>query len=117
MYINRKQILQSFLDNLYRISNKEYQKRIWIQGKGPEVHDFDEAVCDFFGDGDPILKHYQEYGITDKNYLLLKEFRDQFQAFSDEHDWPEEFIDTPEWARIMAMAENVLKAFNYQKNN
>lgn len=71
MDIDRKQILESFLDNLYRISNKEYQKRIWIDGKGPECHDFDEAVCDFFQDGDGIIQNYKDFGVTDKQYKLL----------------------------------------------
>ena len=117
MYINRKQVVNSFLDNLYRISNQEYQKRVWIEGKGPEVHDFDEAVCDFFDDGDPMLKDYQAYGVTHAQYLVLKEFRDQFQQFADDNYAAEDFIDTPEWARVMDMAKDVLKAFNYPKVN
>jgi hypothetical protein len=43
------------------------------------------------------------------------ELRDEFRIFADENDFPEEFIDTPEWAIIMDMAKDVLKAFNYSK--
>lgn len=113
MYINRKQILDSFLDNLYRISDKEYQKRVWIKGQGPECHDFDEAVCDFFADGDPILKDYKSFELIESQYHLLKKFRDEFRIFADENDSPEEFIDTPGWNKITEMAKEVLKAFNY----
>jgi hypothetical protein len=112
--INRKQILEGFLDNLYRISDKEYQKRIWIEGRGPECHNFDEAVCDFFGDGDPILENYKDFGISEDQYQILKKFRDEFEIFSDNHDLPQVFLNTPEWARIMEMAKEVLKAFNYK---
>jgi len=115
MEINRKQVVEGVLQNIYCISNKAYQKRIWIEGSGPECDDFDEAVNDFFGDGDPILENYQDYGLSQSQYQLLKKFRDKFRAFSDENDFPEEFIDTPEWAKIMDLAKNVLKAFNYQK--
>ena len=111
---DRKYILNQLLINISGISDIEYQKRVWIRGEGPECDDFTETVCHFFDGGDPILKNYKDYGITDRQYHLLVKFRDEFRAFSDENDWPPEFIDTPEWARIMAMAKEVLKAFNYQ---
>jgi hypothetical protein len=116
MEINRRAVLESFLENIYRISNKEYQKRVWIDGVGPECHDFDEAVNDFFGDGDPILKNYQDYGLSQSQYRLLKKFRDEFRIFADENDWPPEFIDTPKWAGIIDLAKDVLKAFKYSKS-
>lgn len=115
MEINRKAVVEGFLDNLYRISNKEYQIRIWIEGAGPECHDFDEAVNDFFGDGDPILENYQDYGLSQNQYRLLKRFRDEFRVFADKNDFPVLFINTPEWKIIVDMAKDVLKAFNYSK--
>jgi hypothetical protein len=115
MEINRMQVLKEFLQNLYRISSKEYQERIWIKGIGPECHDFDEAVNDFFGDGDPILENYQAYGLSRSQYQILKNFHDEFRIFADANDIPEEFINSPEWAKIMNMAKEVLKAFNFSK--
>ena|SRR3990167_6944741 len=109
----RKQILDSFLENLSGISNKEYQKRIWIEGRGPECDDFTETVCDFFDLGEYIFNNYKDYNITDSQQELLERFRKEFRAFSDKNDFPEEFIDTPEWERIMNLAKEVLKAFNY----
>jgi len=117
MEINRKEVVKGFLQNLYRISNKEYQKRIWIEGAGPECHDFDEAVNDFFGDGDPILESYRDYGLTQIQYQMLKKFRDEFDFFVKKNHFPQEFIDTPEWTKIMSLAKDVLKAFNFQKAN
>lgn len=114
MYINRKQILETFIRIMNHISDKEYQKRIWIKGEGPEVDDFDETVCHFFQEGDGILEDHKAFGITKEQQKVLKKFRDEFQFFSDEHDFPEKFIDTPEWARIMGMAKEVLKTFHYQ---
>ncbi len=62
---DRKYILNQFLRNIFHISEKEYQKRVWIRGEGPECDDFDETVCHFFDDGSPIIDNYQAYGITD----------------------------------------------------
>jgi hypothetical protein len=113
---DKKQILDSVLETVEGISNKEYQKRVWILGEGSEVDDFDETCCNFFGDGDPLLENYKEFGITKAQYLLLKKFRDEFRSFSDENNWPQDFIDTIEWEKIMSIAKDVLKAFNYSKN-
>ncbi len=114
MEINRKDVVEEFLRNLYCISNKEYQKKIWIEGTGPECHDFDEAVNDFFGDGGPILENYQDYGLSQSQYQILKKFHDEFRIFADKNDFPEEFIDTPEWTKIMNLAKDVLKTFSYK---
>ena len=70
-----------------RISDKEYQKRIWIEGAGPECHDFDEAVNDFFAEVDHILENYQDYGLSHIQHQLLKKFRDEFRDFSDRNYW------------------------------
>lgn len=115
--INRKEVVKGFLQNIYRISDKEYQIRVWIEGRGPECHDFDEAVNEFSGDIDPILENYQDYGVSQTQYHLLKNFRDQFDAFQKINYWPPEFIDSPEWAKIMDLAKDVLKAFNFQKTS
>jgi hypothetical protein len=72
-------------------------------------------VNDFFGDGDPILENYRDYGLSQSQYQILKKFHDEFRTFADENDWPQEFIDTPEWAEIMGSAKDVLKAFDYSK--
>ena len=107
----KKQILNGFLRIIEGLSDKEYQKRAWIKG---EEADFDEAVCLFFDIGDPILNNYKDFEITEAQYKPLKKFRDEFRIFADKNDFPEEFIDTPEWAKIMNLAKDVLKAFNYQ---
>ena len=115
---DKKYILNQHLRNISGIGDKEYQKKVWIRGEGPEVDDFDETVCYFFDNGDHILENYQDYKITESQYNILKNFRDEFESFNDgDHRpyLPEEFIDTPEWEKIMNMAKEVLKAFDYQK--
>lgn len=112
---DRKYILNEYLRNISHISDIEYQRRVWIRGEGPEVNDFDEAVCHFFDDGDPIIDDYKEFGINEMQYALLINFREEFENFSKEHYSPQDFINTPEWRKITEMAKEVLKAFNYKK--
>lgn len=112
---HKKYILNQFLRNISHISDREYQQRVWIEGRGPECDDFVETVCHFFDDGDPILEKYKDYGITENQYNLLMEFHKNFDEFSGNNHWPPEFISTSEWEKIMDMAKEILKAFNYQK--
>ncbi len=113
---DKKYILSEHLKHISRISDKEYQKRVWINGEAPEVDSFDDTVCDFFVTCDSILENYESFKITKIQYKILKEFRDQFRIFSNENNHPQEFIDTPEWEKIMNMAKEVLEAFNYKQN-
>jgi len=108
----KRYTLNEYLRNISHLQDKQYQNRIWIKGEGPECQAFDDAVCDFFDIGDPILENYKDFGISETQYLLLKKLRNEFENFSDEHDFPEEFIETPEWTKIVNMAKTVLKAFN-----
>lgn len=112
--INKKEFLKTFLLDVFRISNKEYQKRVWIDGKGPECDDFDETVNCFFDDGELVMNHYIEFGVTETQHILLKTFWDEFRSFSNDNYWPAKFIDTPEWTKITEMAKEVLKAFHWK---
>ena len=53
---DRQYILNEHLKLISRISDKEYQIRIWIHAEGPECQSIDDVVCDFFDMGDFILK-------------------------------------------------------------
>ena len=96
------------------ISNKEYQQRVWIEGKGPECDDFDDTVCDFFGIGESIIEKHNIFEVTDNQHQLLTAFYNEFRVFSNDNYWPQEFIDTPEWTKITEMAKEVLKAFDWK---
>ena len=110
----KRDILDSVLTTISHISDKEYQMRIWIRGEGPEVDDFDETLCHFSQDGVGVIEKYREFGLTENQYRILSNFRDELEKFSDNNDLPQLFIDTPEWTKITLMAKRVLEAFNYQ---
>jgi translation initiation factor IF-1 len=111
---DRRSILNEYLRTIHHISDKEYQRRIWIRGEGPECDDFDETCCYFFDDSTSIFHNYEDFWITNSQYQILKRFRDKFEAFADDNNWPPEFIDTPEWTEITEMAKEVLQTFDYQ---
>ena len=115
MDINRKQILESFLSDVADISDKEYQRRIWINAEGPECDDFTEIVCRHSNAAESIFEKHKAYGISGPQLDALKKFHEEFKKFWIENDLPQLFIDTPEWTKITLLAKEVLQAFDYQK--
>lgn len=113
---NRKDILNSLLETIKSISDIEYQRRAWIRGEPPGT-DFDETVNNYSLDAEGILKHYKDFEITEIEFQILKKFDKQFRDFYGKNNWPQQFIDTTEWTKIIKLANEVLKAFNYQKND
>lgn len=112
---NRKDILNSLLETIKSISDVEYQRRAWIRGEPPGT-DFDETVNNYSLDAEGILKHYKDFEITEIEFQILKKFDEQFRDFYGKNNWPQQFIDTSEWTKIIKLAKEVLKTFNYQKN-
>jgi len=113
---NRKDILNSLLETIKSISDLEYQRRAWIRGEPPGT-DFDETVNNYSLDAEGILKHYKDFEITEIEFQILKKFDEQFRDFYGKNNWPQQFIDTSEWITIIKLAKEVLKTFNYQKND
>jgi hypothetical protein len=112
--LDKKAFLENFLSYVDLIADKKSQKKAWILGAGPIYCDFGETINRFYDHEEIILKYYTAFEITDQQLALLKAFSTEFRAFSDEHDWPAEFIDTPEWTKITEMAKEVLKAFHWK---
>ncbi|MCI5052295.1 MAG: hypothetical protein MRY21_04040 [Simkaniaceae bacterium] len=106
--------MESFLETVARISSKDYQLRVWINCEGPEVDDFSETVNHFFQEGDGILDRYHDYGLTEEQYKILENFRNEFEWFADENDLPVDFINSEEWKKVVIMAKKVLESFNYK---
>ncbi len=111
----KKQSLDCFIENIARMSDKEYQERVWVRAEGPECDNIDENIGHFF-DEDYVLKKYKDFGITEIQYKSLMKLREKLDNFIDEHgvqDLAEKLINLPEWEEIRETAKNILKLFNY----
>ena len=112
----KKTWLNTVLCRIQGVSDKAYQRRVWINGIGPECDDFDETSEYIICDMRDILKEHHLFGMTEYQYHLLNKFRDEYENFCYQdlsYHGPERFIDTPEWTRITELAEEVIKAFDY----
>lgn len=116
-HAEKRQILDSFIENIACLSDKEYQERVWIRGDGPECDDIDETIADFF-DEDYVIKKYKDFGITESQYHSLIQLQNKLREFTDifcvyaPGKSTEELIAYPQWEEIRDLARVVLKAFN-----
>lgn len=115
MTIDRKQILDNFLETIWTISNKDYQRRVWIKGIGPECNSYDDAFNEFSSTGDAIIEEYKDFGITEEQLSALVQFRNVVSDFPDTYVLPQDFIDSPEWEKVTEAAKKILRLFNYNR--
>ena len=113
MHPNKNPTLEAFLAEVIGIADKEYQKRVWIRGEGPEIDDFDETVCRYSNAADLLFERHKNCDISAIQMHLIRKLHQQFEKFWKNNDFPQQFIDTPEWTHITELAKEVLRAFNY----
>ena len=115
--IKNNKILNSFLETISGISDREYQERVWVRGEGPECDDYTETICHFFDDGDPIISKYKVYGITNEQLTLLVKLRGAIEDFNSNVRFGlgPDFFYSAEWTHITQMAKEVLRTFNCQQ--
>ena len=121
MTTNREPLLESFLDTIAGISDKEYQERVWVRVEGPEWDDMDETYNYFFDNGEPIIDEYRKYNLTEVQYKLVVELRNKLDKFEDNcilskpYKTEEQLVNLPEWQEIRDLAKKVCKSFNYER--
>ena len=115
---DRKQILKDCLRIIDRLCDIEYLRKAWIRGEDPNWVDYDEIVCTLSPELDWILEKYKYFFVSDIQCLILKEFRDEFDAFKDTTpmiNYHHDFIESREWKRVMESGKDVLEVFKYKK--
>ena len=123
MKINRTEILEGFLTNIYRFSDKEYQERVWIRAEGPEWDHPEESYNCFADSYEPIFEEYEKYNFSEKQYKLIQKLKDKLYEFRKK--FPDilnpstledlkKTMDLPEWQNIRNLAKEILESFDYK---
>lgn len=111
-------VLRRFLDTIFEISNQEFQERVWLKGLGPEYSDFDDAICDFFDNGEDIMINYKNYNISDNQFKKINILKNIIKKYCDKipvRAHTKDILSDPDWFEIRKMAKDVLKVFDYKK--
>jgi hypothetical protein len=113
---NKKQILTTLIENIAHVADEEYQRRVWIEGRGPECEDFDEFTSYFFDESNAILEKYKDFNLTEIQHQVLEKFcRDLYNFFLYNYH-PIEFVSDPAWKEIIETAKEVLREFRPATN-
>ncbi len=111
----KKRVINKFLTLIYKLSSKEYQIQTWVKCLGPEF-DETEFFCQFLEQFPTTEGEQKKMGLTPEQMQL---FQNVMQAFKDFDKSPSaddcagDFIESPEWARVMEEADKAVKAFNF----
>ncbi len=101
------------------LANQDYQKRVWIEGKGPEVDSFDDTICDYNDFVTEVLSEAGLYGLTEAQEGALRSLSTVFKDFYKNGlgncymYQPQHFINSIEWRKVSEQATRVLKVFGY----
>lgn len=110
---DRSCIVDGLIKRISNAADREYQNRVWIKGAGPECDDYDDFINEFLHISEVVLDDYKNFYINENQCELLANFRravDDF-SFSEDDIWPQRFLRSLGWKRIMELAKEVLKGF------
>jgi hypothetical protein len=109
------QWLNHLLIAIRKLSNTEYQERVWARGDGPEIDSIGEAYCHLFDDLEfhDFLSRCEETDfISAAQVTALDDLRNRLNAFEYDEDLPDaEIIKDPRWQDIREMANEALSKF------
>lgn len=98
------------------LGDAEYQQRVWIEHRGPEVDDYDDATMYFIERVEEILSRPNDFeGVNDIVLNYLKILYERVYKFDEEvaNNIPEGSIDKivnhPEWLEIQKLANETYK--------
>ncbi len=108
-------VFDSYVFNGLRIfGDPAFQKKVWIEKKGPEIGDFEDDIGFIFQYSESLLGKYDELSADRQKYLkhikILYEMIEKFYHNSFQkhpNNKIENYIQDPEWKEIQKFA-NVL---------
>ena len=101
------------IECIWRISNQEYQKRIWVNHETPEIVDsYDDTMMYFLEDAYAVLEApgSETVKMTDQQRKMLKKLYHIVDTYDMDKAHPEhdqEIVEDPNWDTIRKYAKLV----------
>ena len=114
---------------VYRISNLEYQERIWIKHETPDIVDsFEDTTMYFSEDAEIVIENYEErqtIRMSLKQYTMLKKLYKMVDDYESNDDNPycadgsndQIVVYHPEWAKVREYAKKVYEVLIEEKES
>jgi hypothetical protein len=115
-----KQIFKDMLlSRIYWISDPEMQKRTSFMETSAKTNPFEELMHGFFNTAkaSTIILNHKDYEITDDQVIKLKDLYQLLEAYREKvigKDDLQEILDDPKWHQIQALADDIVKLFDYK---
>lgn len=103
------------LEAISHVASAEYQNESWLGHSQSKVSSFEELVCQVFDDYDvdDFLDRSGETGLSLEQVALLRQFRDKFEAYSEEVSDPADpraVLADPRWEEVRSLARRVVNS-------
>jgi hypothetical protein len=98
--------ISKILEVLDEFSSQEFQERVWLNGQGPEVSSYEEAMCRLFDDlgfSEIIDVEWRQVGLSESAVIIMRIFRDKLLEFDNdvpEIPRPQDVLDRASWQNI-----------------
>lgn len=111
------------LEHFGFLASKKYQTRVWLNGEGSEVDDYNEALLTYYSDipksnieGIDLKKHNDlKKNFNDEELGVIYHFHEILNKFIDDFGWDlthEELLKHKEWINVQNRAKKVCEYFD-----
>jgi len=113
----KENVLAEIVSLLGEFADGEYQKRVWLEGRGPEVSSFVDATIAFISGCEidhVITVEWTEWGLPTEAVEPLKRFRQRlggYLAIVGSDPPIAEVLPDPRWNEIRQLAQRALDGF------
>lgn len=113
----KRNVLHEIYSLLAEFSDRDYQKRVWLEGRGPEVSCFADATIGFISgvEIDHVIGvEWGQWDLPVEPLQLLREFRKKLGEYVDKSgsDPPiDQVLTDPEWDKVSQLAARVMESF------
>lgn len=108
------------LDNIQCLASKSFQERVWLNGVGPEITEFNESVLMYYSS---IPKDEAEAlgrlktGFNEEEISVIIKFHRALNDFIEKNGWDipiEEMMKNKDWLNVREEAKKVCKYFKVE---
>ena len=109
--------VKNILELLEIFTDLKYQKRVWVEGKGPEMNTFDETMCMLYED--MYFKEFVHEEMADAGFSFgLKTKMEALDALLPGL-WDEDMLDAdllkdPRWQMVLKISKEIVPIFEFE---
>ena len=116
--MNKKEWFELIIQQIREISDKEFQKRVWVNADGPKVSSYSEVMCKLYDDYifESYIEKYKSE-IPSSMLIKLKSLNNMLNDYNiSDSKTDAEIIEDLEWKKIIGLAKQIILNLSEEKN-